>query len=172
MVASKHAWQSWWGIVFALFGLLLLLVSVPLYVRDTRYVDCRSGRTMREVHVAGLRVSQQTQESAFSRIVAGNVDVNTAAAEWKPYFSRSPFWQTVSPHYRFHSVPHDLDQLVAWLRMQQRNEEEVRARCLEALKFLNAHDVEGLKRYCTSLYDETGGNETRNAPVKPEAAVP
>ncbi len=140
------------GIVPALFALLLLLVSVPLYVGDTRYVDCRSGRIMREVHIAGLRVRQQIQETEFSRIVAGNGEVNMAAAEWKPYFSRSRFWQPVSPHYRFHSVPHDLDELVAWLRMQERTEEEVRARCLEALRFLNAQDVGGLKRYCTSLY--------------------
>lgn len=152
VTTSKHPRQSWWGIVLALLGLVLLLVSAPLYVRDTRYVDCRSGRTMREIHVVGLRVRQQTQDSAFSCIVAENVDANMAA-EWKPYFSRSPFWQPVSPHYRFHSVPHDLDELVAWLRMQQRNEEDVLARCLEALKFLNAHDVEGLKRFCTSLYE-------------------
>lgn len=152
VTAAKHSRQTWWGIVLTLFALLLLLAFAAPYVRDTRYLDCRSGRTMRELHVLGLRVSRRVEDSAFSRVVAGDVTVKMAAPEWKLYFSRSPFWQPVSPHYRFHSVPRDLDRLVIWLRMHHRNEEEVRARCLEALKFLNAQDLEGLKRYCTSLY--------------------
>ena len=154
VTTSKHRRRRWWGIALALLGVILLLVFAPPYVRDARYVDCRSGRTMREIHVVGLRVYQQTQDCEFSRIVAADVDVNMAA-QWKPYFSQSPFWQPISPHYRFHSVPHDLDELVAWLRMQHRNEEEyVRARCLEALRFLNDQDVEGLKEYCTSVCSE------------------
>ena len=143
---------------FVVIAMLLVLLFAGAFVVDTRYVDCQSGRTMREIHVLGFRVYQQTQSSAFSCVVAENIDVNMAA-EWKPYFSRSPSWQPVSPHYRFHSVPHDLDELVVWLRMQQRNEDDVRARCLEALKFLNAHDVEGLRHYCTSVYrGRKGGN--------------
>lgn len=66
---SENPGQRSWAIVLAVFALLLLLAPVPLYVRDTRYVDCRSGRTMHELHVAGLRVSQQIQESEFSRVL-------------------------------------------------------------------------------------------------------
>ena len=153
-------------------GVLLVLVSVPLCLRETRYIDCRSGRIMRQVHVAGLLVRQQIEETAFSRIVGTSEHVNGAAAEWKMYFSYSLLRERISPHYRFHSVPYDLDGLVVVLHVQQQSEEEVRVRCLEALKFLNAQDVEGLWRYCESLSDGMAGNQARRIPGKSAMAEP
>lgn len=149
MTTSHHQQRRLRGVGFALLGTILILLFVRAPMTTTRSVVCGSGRTKYEIRVMGLCIDQQIEETAFSQIVAGR-PARDREPEWKPYFSRSP-WQPVSPHYRFHSVPNDLNALVEWLRTQQRNEEDLQTRCLAALEFLNADDVKGLDDYCQSL---------------------
>lgn len=139
-------------IEYAILGVLLaglVYLFWPGFDR-TNYIDCRSGRVLREVRFLGVLINRDVEETEFSRIVADQLDDNSTP-EWHPYLSWSRF-QPISPHYYFHSVPHNLQTLVKQLRTANLSEVEIKSRCLEAFRMLADHDLQRLNKYCTTLY--------------------
>jgi len=113
------------------------------------YVDIHSGRNKTVVRVVGISINETTCDTAFSRLVA-RAENAADRPEWRVYWSRS--WDhPISPHYQFHSVPHDLNALVCALRATYDDEAEVRSRCRYALALLETGDARSLESYVAGV---------------------
>lgn len=153
MARTRQRSVIWFvGIVIVL---LLSGTSFTIWQSRTiiRYVDVHSGRIKTVVTILGVTTRESTCETPFSTVILDS-STSPQEAEWKPYWSRS-FGQGTSPHYRFHSVPNDLDVLVKVLRSGSQDEAVIRARCRDAVHLMETGRVDELQRYVGKI--ETGG---------------
>lgn len=133
-------------LLIVLAGVVLLMIFAPPYVRENRFVDCRSGRLMSTIHVYGILISEEISDSSFSDYFCSIEDCN-GQPDWQLCSSKSPFWQPASPQYRFGSVPYRLEDFIETLEERGLSNAEIKAECKEAGAILRNHDLSGLEAF-------------------------
>jgi hypothetical protein len=94
-------------IVLACLCVCLMLIGFVLLVEREEHIDLHSGRLRVRKRIGSVVLSEHIQITRFSACVA-RFDEGSREAEWRQVSERS-LSSSISPHFRYHGTPHDLE---------------------------------------------------------------
>lgn len=137
-----------YGIIVAAGAVMLMPLLLWISMGETHYIDIESGRHRIDTEIAGIPIASEIIETEFSQLVSA--EERDVLPQWRPFRSQSGS-NPISPHFRFHSVPHKLEKMVDTLRSNGEDETTIRERCQEALMLLRSDDPLVVEEYCQGL---------------------
>lgn len=109
-------WRFWLAVLTLLAAILLIVVVIPFFLPWSPLncwhedVDITTGRIRRQWILLFVKVSESIEETPVSEIVLRG-QFSPAAPQWHRVNTFSPGVH-YSPHYRYHSAVHQIEQLV------------------------------------------------------------
>lgn len=122
----------------------VLAGTVVLY-QNIREVDVMSGRLRYRTRIGRYVLFEAIEETEFSQLARG-CGKSPRSASWRMVWSRTP-WNRISPHYRYHSVPNDLQMFLYECQNRAMTKQQQRKLVCELLAILQQNRPRALRRW-------------------------
>lgn len=123
---------------------LFIVMAFPVWSK-TSYLDLNSGAIKREQRVVNILVSTRDVDSAFEAL-AGPLSSMPRQPHWVIVDSQSSA-SSISPHYRFHGTPYDLERLALYSQsLDQAERDLLLKKVLETLRKGDSRTISRMAR--------------------------
>jgi hypothetical protein len=134
-------WVSCTAIVAIVVSITTCAIVV-LLISSVQYIDQDSGKLKYTTELFDIILTEQVEQTAFSRFALG-------AGQCGPTWQRSSslsLTSRISPYYRFHGVPKELDEIVLACELAGMKLDEIREVCGKVLVMLKQGHIDQIRK--------------------------